>query len=35
MGSFFFFDKNGYVALIGILASQNLEFTNPKKVGDL
>jgi hypothetical protein len=32
---FFFFDKNDYVALSDILASQNQEVTNLKKVGDL
>jgi hypothetical protein len=31
----FFFDENGYVALIGVLASQNQKVTNLKKVGDL
>jgi hypothetical protein len=31
----FFFDKNGYVALSGILASQNQGVTNLKTVGDL
>jgi hypothetical protein len=31
----FFFDKNGYVALIGFLASQNQKVTYLKKVGDL
>jgi hypothetical protein len=31
----FFFDKNGYVALIDFLASQNQKVTYLKKVGDL
>jgi hypothetical protein len=31
----FFFDENGYVALSGILASQNQKVTTLKKVGDL
>jgi hypothetical protein len=31
----FFFDENGYVALIGTLASRNQKVTNLKKVGDL
>ena len=31
----FFFDKNGYVALIDFLASQNQKVTYLKKIGDL